>query len=466
MVAWRLGPGFGRALVALVAMLVSTQPIVGAAGAVTAGRNGLLLVAASQGSVFQAADAVPVARVADCAESIPSELWTVRPGGGGLARVGAGGFGQFSPDGRMLVTSYSPGCYNGNALSLSRIPFHREHRIRGADFSQTESDVSFGPWLGPESPTFLDPNGTYRDGITGRALVRDTSSAALVRDHITAPAMSCSGRVANPDGTIGTPVRASGRVTVTWRRIPGRGWLGDENVTTVQWSPDGRYAYFTTWSRRSDRLWRVDADGGGRRLLFRAPASADLLSQLSPDGRWILVQTLEGRSGERLSVITADGRRLHGVMPLPTGGTVNATAEWSPRGDLLLVSGGLSYYSSTPPYAVTGRSFVYVVRPGGGPRHDLSLSGFGAAIDVFGTTWVWSPDERFIAYATNDATPGSQFHHAKLVISTIANGAARTVLTASVPDASYASGALEVSNWQAAPGSARPTRCADGRAPF
>ncbi len=442
----------------LVVMPVCTQPMVAAAGAVIPGKNGLLLLAAPEGTMYAGADAAPAARIADCSEGLPNELWTVRPSGGGVAAVGRGDFGEFSPDGRMLLTSFSPGCYSGNELSLSRSPFHREHPIRGANFIDGESDASFGPWLGPEGPTFLDPNGTFHDGITGRAVVRDTSAAAL---NNSAAAMSCSGRVANADGTIGTPARASGRVRVTWRRIRGgRGWLGNENLTGVQWSPDGRYVYFTTWSRRSDRLWRVTADGGGRRLLFSDPASDDLLSELSPNGRWILITTLDGTFGERLSVITADGRRLHTVTPLFAGGSLFASGDWSPRGDLLLVQGGVTYYP-VPPNAVT--SFEYVVRPGGGPPHYLSLPKY-----LSPQGQVWSPDERFIAYATSDATAGFQtrFLPEKLVIYPVANGPARTVLTASVPVDPYNQGYLTVADWQAAPGSARPIRCAEGRAPF
>jgi hypothetical protein len=455
--AWRLCPGFGRAIALLVAVLVCTQPLVASAGAVAPGKNGLLLLAAPEGTTYAGANAAPAARVADCSEGLPNELWTVRPGGGGVAAVGRGDVGQFSPDGRLLLSSFSPGCYSGNELSLSRSPFHREHPIRGANFIDGESDASFGPWLGPGSPTFLDPNGTFRAGTTGRALVRDTSAAAL---NNSAAAMSCSGRVANADGTIGTPVRASGHVIVRWRRIPGRQWLGNEHLTGVQWSPDGRYAYFTTWSRRSDRLWRVDADGGGRRLLFSDPASDDLLTQLSPNGRWILIKALDGSFGERLSVITAKGRRLHTVTHLFAGGNLSTSAEWSPRGDLLLVWGEVSYYA-IPPYPVT--SFEYVVHPGGGPPHYLSLPKYLSAQGQ-----VWSPDERFIAYATSDATTGSQtaFLPEKFVIYPVATGPARTVLTASVPVDPYNQGYLTVADWQASPGSARPIRCADGRAPF
>lgn len=444
----RRGSGLGRALIALVILLAVLQAVGSARGAVTAGKNGLLLLATPVGTTFSGTPAMPAARIADCYEGLPNELWTVHPSGAGLTPIGKGDSGNFSPDGHLLVTSYSPGCYSGNALSLSRTPFRGERPIPGADFTGDESDAILGPWLGPEHPTFLAPDGSFRDGITGRRL----SVGALP-----AGSMSCSGRVAMPDGEIDTPVRAAGHRTVIWHRTPQLVWLGNENETTVQWSPDGRYVYFTTWSRRADRLWRVNASGGGRRLLFNAPASADLLSYLSPSGRWILLLGGGGHGGQRLSVITANGRRLHAVTASPPGGTTSATAEWSPRGDLLLVDGTTSY---STPTGITDRQFVYIVRPSGGRRRPVRLPGPA----------VWSPDERYLAYTSADATTGSQSTSTtfNLLVFSLTANSAHTVLTASVPLDPTASqpGSLAVADWQAAPGSAHPIRCSDGRPPF
>ncbi|MGA2014847.1 MAG: hypothetical protein ABSH51_30565, partial [Solirubrobacteraceae bacterium] len=118
----------------------------------------------------------------------------------------------------MLITSFSPGCYSANALSLSRAPFHRELPIAGADYTGNSQSAILGPWLGPEDPTFVDPSGNYRDGITGRTLI--ASGAQPVGGNSGGP-MSCSGRVAEPDGVIGTPIRVGTRVRVIWRQFPG-----------------------------------------------------------------------------------------------------------------------------------------------------------------------------------------------------------------------------------------------------
>ena len=84
LVPQRKQPG-ASGLVALVAVLVYTQPIVASAGAVTPGKNGLLLLAAPEDTAFAGANAVPAARAADCSSRLPNELWTVRSSGGGLA---------------------------------------------------------------------------------------------------------------------------------------------------------------------------------------------------------------------------------------------------------------------------------------------------------------------------------------------------------------------------------------------
>lgn len=416
------------------------------ATAVTPGNNGLLLLTGPQGTTFPGAAAAPVAHAAECDPGPAHELWTVGPGGAGLAHVGEGDSGEFSPDGRMLITSYRPDCDYGNALSLSKAPFHTEAPIPGGDSIGGSSEATFGPWLAPENPTFLDPRGTYRNGITGRALVAGSSPQA---------AMSCSGQVATPDGRIGTPIRSAGRVKVKWRQIPGNGWQGNPDVGGVQWSPDGRYVYFTTWSPNADRLWRVDANGQGRRLLFSSPASGDLLSELSPDGKWILVRTIGGPSIEQLSVMTAGGLGLHTVIFPPFAGEVNAAAVWSPRGDLLLVAGGVQ----TVPLPGMSAQFGYVVRPAGGAARNLSLPGLQA--DGLQLEAVWSPDERFIAYATG----GWPAPPASVVISPVAGGQSRTVLNASVPVPSSAY-AFEVTDWQASPGSGHQPLCAAGKAPF
>jgi hypothetical protein len=54
------------------------------------------------------------------------------------------------------------------------------------------------------------------------------------------------------------------------------------------------------------------------------------------------------------------------------------------------------------------------------------------------------------------------------MLAPVANGPPRTVLTASVPiDPTGPTDIdLNVTDWQAAPGSARMTRCANGTAPF
>lgn len=440
----RIALGLARALVALFLVPLGAQLVVSPAAAVTPGKTGVLLLGGPQGTTFSGAAPAPVAHAAECdLGAVPAhELWTVGPGGAGLAHVGEGNSGEFSPDGRMLITSSTiPNCSDyENFLSLSRTPFHTQRPIPNGGLIGGSVET-FGPWLGPETPTFLqDPSGTFRNGITGHVLVAGSNPQA---------AMSCSGRVATPDGGIGTPIRVSGRVRVVWRWVPGGAWLGDPTAAGVQWSPDGRYVYFTTQSSSADQLWRVDANGHGRRLLLSTPASEDLTADLSPDGNWFLVSTIGGYI-RQLSVMTAGGLGLHSVTFPPATEAMAAGGVWSPRGDLLLVTGIVSTPSMSS-------SFGYLVRPAGGAPRDLSLPGFQLSNPA-----VWSPDERFIAYTTGTGDPGTA---ASLVISPVAGGKSRTILNASVPFPLSPS-TFAVDDWQASPGSGHQPPCATGTAPF
>jgi Tol biopolymer transport system component len=209
--------------------------------------------------------------------------------------------------------------------------------------------------------------------------------------------------------------------------------------------------YFTTAMARSERIWRVNADGTARRLVFQAPVRGFIDSVLSPDGRWFLLTT---RGGSRLSVMTADGHRLHTVTSFPDAADMSPTAEWSPRGDRLLVDDQGSSPVDTFAYPAVARSSVYTVPADGGPRHYLPLPRLG----------VWSPDERFVAYSTAAPLSPRGPTHEKVVIVSVATGRARKLLTASLPNppADTSFDDLAVRDWQAVPGTTRPTRCDDG----
>ena len=146
------------------------------------------------------------------------------------------------------------------------------------------------------------------------------------------------------------------------------------------WSPDGSRLAFL----RGERLFAVDADGGG--LVQLTP---DLLLDLgvirwSPDGRLIAVEhTIDGVSG--VSIIRTDGG---GVQRLDIG--IEASfPDWRPPDgrELLLRS------------VASGVPDLYIVDPDGSGLRSLGLASprlDGGGTDLLGSSW--SPDGRQILY--------------------------------------------------------------------
>ena len=101
------------ALAAAVVVLVTPST----AEATFGGRNGLLLM----GSTERGSPKIsPVARKADCDGR--ADLWTVRPDGSHLTRIGWGDTGMFSPMGRRLAINYGGDSCWGYAARRTRPP--------------------------------------------------------------------------------------------------------------------------------------------------------------------------------------------------------------------------------------------------------------------------------------------------------------------------------------------------------
>lgn len=454
----RWEPGSAAWLTWVVAIaVVPVLLFAGGAGAVTSGRNGLLLIGASQGTRLSASGvAAPQAHVSDCSPEPPDALWTVRPDGSRVQSVGLGSRGQFSPGGRTLMIDDAQPCTSSVSLSLSFAPFRSERSIKGA---VGVGNASQGSWLGPERPSVFDDNGRYIDARTGRRLLPGAGySDASGGDP---PQASCDGRVAFYGSPIssrtGSPAgsslaivsrRRSGRRVVAAKRwIVASRTAGD--YIDAQWSSDGRYLFYVLHHSRanSSSLWRVRSDGRDRRLLYTDRFDSDLSANVSPDGRWVLLSLLVGTHGD-LWLIRSDGRGLH---PLVVGGGdaySSAGAEWSPRGDRLFVIEERTAVGPAPGLVGPTASVAFVIRPDGRARRAVPYPATASAP-------VWSPDERDVAY---DIDGG-------VAIAPVAGGPSRTVLTAIGPLAPGATGPSVV-DWQAVPGTGRPFRCLDGRPPF
>ena len=270
--------------------------LAGGARAVTPGRNGLLLIGASQGTRFSASGlAVPQAHVSDCSPGPLDALWTVRPDGSHLEAVGTGGVGQFSPGGRALMIKDFQPCTSSVSLSLSFAPFRSERSIRGA-VGGGEGDASFGPWLGPERPSVFDDNGRYIDARTGDRLLPGAGYSDASGGN--PPQASCDGRVAfygspissltgSPAGSslaIVSRVRSGRRVVAAKRWIVAARTAGD--YIDAQWSSDGRYVFYVVHRSRANlsSLWRVGSDGRGRRRSTRTASTPTWARACRPTG--------------------------------------------------------------------------------------------------------------------------------------------------------------------------------------
>jgi hypothetical protein len=280
----------GVALVATVVPLVTPST----AQATFGGRNGLLLM----GSYERASPKIgPGARTADC--NGRADLWTVRPDGSHLTRIGWGDTGLFSPMGRRLAIAYSgDSCWgyehNGSdpsaGLFLSLADGSKRRRIRGTDLVG---------WLPNGRLIAVGKGGrSLIDALTGRPFMTGTGPNTFDADS----ALSCSGRVAialpnEIDIFTRTPVRVGGTVGV--RTVKTRVETSPSTpyglLPRPLWSPDGRSLLFAldeTGDFESPiDLWTVGADGQGLLRLTNASApqlvTQDMFAAWSPDGRRI-----------------------------------------------------------------------------------------------------------------------------------------------------------------------------------
>jgi hypothetical protein len=282
------------ALAAAVLVLVPPST----ADATFGGRNGLLLM----GSVERESPKIgPVARKADCDGR--ADLWTVRPDGSHLTRIGWGDTGMFSPMGRRVAIDYGgDSCWGYEhdgpdphaGLFLSRVDGSNRRRIRGTDLIG---------WLPNGRLIAVGKGGSLVDALTGGQFMTGDGPYAFDSSN----ALSCSGRVAvarhnELDIFTRRAVHVGGTVrvrTVKRRVVTGPGALDD---MTPVWSPDGRSLLFAREETDDFEgpvdLWTVGVDGQGLLRLTDASTSQlvteDYLEAAwSPDGRLILFERIQ-----------------------------------------------------------------------------------------------------------------------------------------------------------------------------
>ena len=160
------------------------------------------------------------------------------------------------------------------------------------------------------------------------------------------------------------------------------------NQETPSWSPDGLFLYFSrSVPPGLSVVFRVDVGAPGReeRVVIRqAPNGPMLPTDVSPDGRHLLLETITPESGFDIWVAALDGDGS--ARPLVTTPGDDAAPVFSP-------SGRWFAYSSEE----SGRREVYVASfPDGRVRQQVSLSG--------GSYPAWHPGGERLVWANADGT--------------------------------------------------------------
>lgn len=104
-----------------------------------------------------------------------------------------------------------------------------------------------------------------------------------------------------------------------------------------EYSPDGRLIYFNSERTGLMRIWGMNADGSGQRMISQGPESADWFAHFSPDGKWIAYlsydKSVEGHPPNKDVVIRlaeAGGANPRVLVTLFGGqGTMNVP-NWAP----------------------------------------------------------------------------------------------------------------------------------------
>lgn len=179
---------------------------------------------------------------------------------------------------------------------------------------------------------------------------------------------------------------------------------------TPSWSPDGSRIAFASERNGTFDIYVMRADGSGQTPLTSG-IELDLEPEWSPDGRWIaFARTDPACSGPltctRIYTMRSDGSGSRRV-------TDGAAATWAPDGRRLAVGCYLGAFVGPIEVKDCGERGVFVVRSDGSSRRRIA-DGFAPA---------WSPDGRWIAYASGDEGSSVQIRVMK------PDGTSRRILT-------------------------------------
>jgi Tol biopolymer transport system component len=246
-----------------------------------------------------------------------SNLYSVRPDGGGLARLTTSTASDLCPaysrDGRQIAFcstrsgSFQIWTMRSDGTDLQQVTTGADDFFFFPDFSPDAKKIVFGG-TATATATNDDIFTVNRDGSGLTQLTDDPGND----DY---PAYSPDGRkivftsdrtgveqvwVMNADGSHQTELTHSG---VTDDEVP-------------DWSPDGRRIAYEEGDSPNGHIWVMNSDGTGNHQLTVGPGD-DFGSAWSPDGREIAFVRDLGHGDRSVYTMAADGSDIHRVIPIP-----------------------------------------------------------------------------------------------------------------------------------------------------
>jgi Tol biopolymer transport system component len=144
------------------------------------------------------------------------------------------------------------------------------------------------------------------------------------------------------------------------------------------WSPDGRKLAFASDQRGSGDLFTKNADGTESEEIILKTIFSNSPMDWSPDGRYMIDQTISESTGVDLSILPLDGK--HETLPFSNTKFTETNARISPDGHWVV-------YESDE----SGKSEIYARPfPSGGGKWQVSGNG--------GSYPIWSGDGRQVFY--------------------------------------------------------------------
>lgn len=233
---------------------------------------------------------------------------------------------NWTPDGKALI-------YNGGGR-IWRIPAEggAPELIPTGDVRCNNDHVlsADGRWLAISGSVGRDPSKIYVVPVTGGTprLVTEKGPSYL---HGWSPDMKKLVYCAQRDGDYDIyEIPAEGGAE---KRLTDARGLDDG----PEYSPDGALIYFNSERTGLMRIWGMNADGSGQRMISQGPESADWFAHFSPNGKWIAYlsydKSVQGHPPNKDVVIRlaeASGANPRVLVTLFGGqGTMNVP-NWSP----------------------------------------------------------------------------------------------------------------------------------------